>query len=159
MATSKTVQRLVREFQRTQQSNQFDVSLPNKDDIFHWEVKIKPEQIDSQTPIYKKLKDAKQCIVIAIEFGERFPFDAPFVFIKSPELKGPFVFENGALCMELLSKKGWSSVYSVDTVITQIIGTAFHVTTEIVSFTNVADINLAKSKFRALMQLHPEWNR
>uniref|UniRef100_A0A915HNH4 Uncharacterized protein n=1 Tax=Romanomermis culicivorax TaxID=13658 RepID=A0A915HNH4_ROMCU len=54
---------------------------------------------------------------------DAFPFDPPFVRIVSPYIVKGFVLYGGAICMELLTKQGWSSVYSVEAIIHQIAAT------------------------------------
>lgn len=38
-------------------------------------------------------------------------------------IEGGYVMGGGALCMELLTQKGWSSIYTIEKVILQIITT------------------------------------
>ncbi len=52
-----------------------------------------------------------------------YPFDPPFVRILYPVIDNGFVFKGGAICMELLTKQGWSSCYDVESVIMQISAT------------------------------------
>ncbi|XP_073852545.1 ubiquitin-conjugating enzyme E2 Q2 isoform X14 [Macaca fascicularis] len=52
--------------------------------------------------------------------NDNFPFDPPFVRVVLPVLSGGYVLGGGALCMELLTKQGWSSAYSIESVIMQI---------------------------------------
>lgn len=39
------------------------------------------------------------------------------------EMQDGHIFGGGAICMELLNPKGWSSVYTVETIITQLAAT------------------------------------
>eukprot|EP00058_Branchiostoma_floridae_P016529 XP_002602017.1 hypothetical protein BRAFLDRAFT_82604 [Branchiostoma floridae] len=54
---------------------------------------------------------------------ENFPFDPPFVRIIAPIINGGYVLGGGAICMELLTKQGWSSAYTIEAVIMQISAT------------------------------------
>lgn len=52
-----------------------------------------------------------------------FSFEPPFVHLVSPTVLNGFVLSGGALCMELLTKQGWSSAYSVESLIMQVAAT------------------------------------
>jgi len=52
-----------------------------------------------------------------------FPFEPPFVRVVRPIINGGYVLSGGAICMELLTKQGWSSAYSMESVIMQIAAT------------------------------------
>lgn len=54
---------------------------------------------------------------------DTFPFDPPFVRVVYPVLHGGYVLSGGAICMELLTAQGWSSAYSVESIILQIAAT------------------------------------
>ncbi|KAG8629018.1 hypothetical protein KVT40_002883 [Elsinoe batatas] len=65
-------------------------------------------------------------IVFEIRFGPNYPFQPPFVRIIRPrflgfrEGGGGHVTIGGALCMELLTNTGWTSVSSIEAVLMQI---------------------------------------
>lgn len=54
---------------------------------------------------------------------ETYPFEPPFVRVVHPMISGGYVLVGGAICMELLTKQGWSSAYTVEAVIMQIAAT------------------------------------
>ena len=54
---------------------------------------------------------------------ESFPFDPPFVRVINPVVSGGYVLGGGAICMELLTKQGWSSAYNIESIILQISAT------------------------------------
>lgn len=56
-------------------------------------------------------------------FQETYPFEPPFVRVVYPIISGGYVLLGGAICMELLTKQGWSSAYTVEAVIMQIAAT------------------------------------
>ena len=43
--------------------------------------------------------------------------------VINPIISGGYVLGGGAICMELLTKQGWSSAYSLESVILQIAAT------------------------------------
>ncbi|VEL19819.1 unnamed protein product [Protopolystoma xenopodis] len=54
---------------------------------------------------------------------ENYPFEPPFVRIIYPVIENGYVLAGGAICMELLTKQGWSSAYDIESVIMQIAAT------------------------------------
>lgn len=52
-----------------------------------------------------------------------FRFEPPFVRLVSPTITNGFVLGGGAICMELLTRQGWSSAYSIESLILQIAAT------------------------------------
>lgn len=65
----------------------------------------------------------KACVQLSLHFEATFPFTPPFIRVVSPVIKGGYVLSGGAICMELLTKQGWSSAYSIESVIMQIAAT------------------------------------
>ena len=54
---------------------------------------------------------------------DTFPFEPPFVRVIQPVIAGGYVLGGGAICMELLTKHGWSSAYSLESLVLQIAAT------------------------------------
>ena len=61
------------------------------------------------------------CICVCIQ--DSFPFEPPFVRVVRPIISGGYVLGGGAICMELLTKQGWSSAYSLESLIMQLSAT------------------------------------
>lgn len=138
----------------------YTVDIVN-DNIYNWKVEIL--QVDSDSPLFSDLKKLKSkgksgnaSIELQLLFKDRFPFDPPFVRVVKPILTGGFVFGGGAICMELLTKQGWSSAYSVESLIMQIIATLcrgktriqFHARPESFSYSS------AVVSFQRLVSIH-----
>lgn len=99
-----------------------------------------------------KEREGKDSILLNIIFKETYPFEPPFVRVVHPVISGRviwsfraeiehnssqtislslshsrftggYVLVGGAICMELLTKQGWSSAYTVEAVIMQIAAT------------------------------------
>ena len=64
--------------------------------------------VDSESPLAEDLKRLKETrgqdhILLSFSFKDSFPFAPPFVRVISPCLKGGFITQAGAVCMELLT--------------------------------------------------------
>lgn len=58
-------------------------------------------------------------ILLHIEFPDNFPFAPPFMRVVEPCIERGFVMEGGAICMELLTPRGWASAYTVEALLMQ----------------------------------------
>lgn len=54
---------------------------------------------------------------------DTYPYEPPFVRIIYPIIEKGYVQAGGAICMELLTKQGWSSAYDIESVIMQLAAT------------------------------------
>ncbi|KAH7967383.1 hypothetical protein HPB49_024394 [Dermacentor silvarum] len=70
-----------------------------------------------------KEKEGKDHILLNILFKENYPFEPPFIRVVNPMISGGYVLGGGAICMELLTRQGWSSAYTVEAIILQIAAT------------------------------------
>lgn len=107
------------EIQRTQHRRDatFTAELVN-DNIFEWHVRV--HKIDPESELAADMRELEiPYILLHIVFPENFPFAPPFVRVISPRIEKGFVMEGGAICMELLTPRGWASAYTVEAVITQ----------------------------------------
>lgn len=124
-STKKATQRIAAELKSIQAGNPeksgFSVELV-KDNLYLWEVKLfgfdpKDEQIARDMQAHR-IKH----IVLHIKFPEDFPLSPPFCRIIRPrfEFHTGHVTLGGSICMELLTRKGWSPENSVEAVIMSI---------------------------------------
>ncbi|CAG9771723.1 unnamed protein product [Ceutorhynchus assimilis] len=122
---NKTVRakRLMKEFrdlQRLQNSKQepvFSVELV-EDNLFEWYVKI--YKVDHESDLMQDMAELGiRYILLHLIFPDNFPFAPPFMRLISPRIEKGFVMEGGAICMELLTPRGWASAYTVEAVIMQ----------------------------------------
>ncbi|CAG9098555.1 unnamed protein product [Plutella xylostella] len=58
-------------------------------------------------------------ILLHLVFPENFPFAPPFMRVVEPRIEKGFVMDGGAICMELLTPRGWASAYTVEAVVMQ----------------------------------------
>nr|CAH7719856.1 unnamed protein product [Callosobruchus chinensis]CAH7764614.1 unnamed protein product [Callosobruchus chinensis] len=110
----------LRDLQRIQNSKPepvFSVELV-EDNLFEWHVKL--FKVDSDSDLGGDMRDLGiSHILLHLVFPENFPFAPPFMRVISPRIEKGFVMEGGAICMELLTPRGWASAYTVEAVIMQ----------------------------------------
>ncbi|KAL3078753.1 hypothetical protein niasHS_014535 [Heterodera schachtii] len=138
----------------------FTVELQN-DNLYEWDVKLK--KVDNDSLLAADMRQLakpphnQDHLLFHFTFANSFPFEPPFVRLVSPVVANGFVLSGGALCMELLTKQGWTSAYSVESLVTQLGATLVKGNARI-SFERNAHINysLAKAQqsFRSLVQIH-----
>ncbi|XP_052031104.1 ubiquitin-conjugating enzyme E2 Q2-like [Apodemus sylvaticus] len=127
LLASNRLMKELREIYRSQcyKSGTYSVELINNS-LYDWHVKLK--KVDPDSPLYRDLqllkeKEGIDFILLNFSFKDKFPFAPPFVRVELPVLSGGHVLFGGALCMELLTEMGWSSAYSVESIIMQISAT------------------------------------
>ncbi|XP_044742923.1 ubiquitin-conjugating enzyme E2Q-like protein 1 [Chrysoperla carnea] len=110
----------LREIQRIQSSRPdpvFTVELVN-DNLFEWHVRL--HRIDPESELANDMREMSiPHILLHLIFPENFPFAPPFMRVISPRIEKGFVMEGGAICMELLTPRGWASAYTVEAVLMQ----------------------------------------
>ena len=89
-----------------------------EDNLFEWNVKL--YKIDTDSLLYRDMVETgTKFILLNITFPDNFPFAPPFMRVSAPRIEGGFVLDGGAICMELLTPKGWSSAYTVEAIVLQ----------------------------------------
>uniref|UniRef100_A0A4W4GIN9 E2 ubiquitin-conjugating enzyme n=1 Tax=Electrophorus electricus TaxID=8005 RepID=A0A4W4GIN9_ELEEL len=150
----------LREIYRSQsyKTGIYSVELVN-DSLYEWHVKLRT--VDPDSPLHSDLqvlkeKEGVDYILLNFSYKDNFPFDPPFVRVVSPVLSGGYVLGGGALCMELLTKQGWSSAYSIESVIMQINATLVKGKARIQFGANKNQYNLvrAQQSYKSLVQIH-----
>ncbi|NXL03196.1 UB2Q2 enzyme, partial [Mesembrinibis cayennensis] len=141
----------------------YSVELVN-DSLYEWHVKLL--KVDPDSPLHSDLqvlkeKEGVEYILLNFSFKDNFPFDPPFVRVVSPVLTGGYVLGGGALCMELLTKQGWSSAYSIESVIMQINATLVKGKARVHFGANKNQYNLARAQqsYKSLVQIHEKNGR
>ncbi|XP_059534095.1 ubiquitin-conjugating enzyme E2 Q2 isoform X2 [Myotis daubentonii] len=148
--------------------------------------KVDPDSpLHSDLQILKE-KEGIEYILLNFSFKDNFPFDPPFVRVVLPVLSGGYVLGGGALCMELLTKQhkhlsahlrllsvagcrrlshafraafllqGWSSAYSIESVIMQINATLVKGKARVQFGANKNQYNLARAQqsYNSIVQIH-----
>ncbi|KAM4644234.1 ubiquitin-conjugating enzyme E2 Q1 isoform 1-T1 [Amazona ochrocephala] len=141
----------------------YAVELVN-DSLYDWNVKllkVRPSRVDEDSALHNDLqilreKEGADFILLNFSFKDNFPFDPPFVRVVSPVLSGGYVLGGGAICMELLTKQGWSSAYSIESVIMQISATLVKGKARVQFGANKNQYSLtrAQQSYKSLVQIH-----
>ncbi|XP_070543593.1 ubiquitin-conjugating enzyme E2 Q2-like [Ptychodera flava] len=165
-AVSGSVQatdRLMKELRDVYRSDSFKkgvytVDLVN-DSLYDWNVKLKivdPDSALSSDLNTLKEKEGKDHILLNMTFRENFPYEPPFVRVVFPVVTGGYVLGGGAICMELLTKQGWSSAYTIEAVIMQISATLVKGKARIQFGAPKSQYSLARAQqsFKSLVQIH-----
>lgn len=139
----------------------FTVELVD-DSLYEWYVKL--SIVDPESPLCTDLmqlkdKGGKDHIMLHISYKDNYPFAPPFVRIVYPVLTGGYVLNGGAICMELLTKQGWSSAYTIEALIMQIAATLVKgkARVNLGSVKNVHGLytfQKAQATFKSLSQIH-----
>ncbi|CAD7087262.1 unnamed protein product [Hermetia illucens] len=139
-------------------SNMYSIELVN-DSIYEWNIRLK--SVDPDSPLHNDLvllkeKEGRDSILLNIMFKESYPFEPPFVRVVHPIISGGYVLVGGAICMELLTKQGWSSAYTVEAVIMQIAATLVKGKARIQFGATKGQYSLARAQqsFKSLVQIH-----
>ncbi|XP_053569054.1 ubiquitin-conjugating enzyme E2Q-like protein 1 [Bombina bombina] len=111
--------RLMKELQDIRKLSDHFISVELVDDsLFDWNVKL--HQVDKDSTLWQDMKETNtECILLNLTFPDNFPFSPPFMRVLSPRLENGYVLDGGAICMELLTPRGWSSAYTVEAVMRQ----------------------------------------
>ncbi|KFO98975.1 Ubiquitin-conjugating enzyme E2Q-like 1, partial [Calypte anna] len=76
--------------------------------LFDWNVKL--HQVDKDSVLWQDMKETNtEYILLNLTFPDNFPFSPPFMRVLSPRLENGYVLDGGAICMELLTPRGWGS--------------------------------------------------
>ncbi|XP_067854012.1 ubiquitin-conjugating enzyme E2Q-like protein 1 [Heptranchias perlo] len=111
--------RLMKELQDIRKLTDHFISVELvEDNLFEWNVKLL--QVDKDSALWQDMKETStECILLNLNFPDNFPFSPPFMRVLSPRLENGYVLDGGAICMELLTPRGWSSAYTVEAVMRQ----------------------------------------
>ncbi len=124
-SNSLRTKRLLNEYKKITALDQtnvgFTVQLAEEDDLDVWLINI--TNFDNN-PIIKQDLDKFNIKVIKMEikFPERYPIEPPFIRIISPRFlyRTGHITSGGSICMELLTKSGWSAMYSMENLVIDI---------------------------------------
>jgi ubiquitin-conjugating enzyme E2 Q len=137
----------------------FSVELVD-DNLYNWHVKM--YRVDPDSDLYKDMKKLREVenmdhILLHFLFEDTFPYTPPFVRVVKPHMSNGYVLAGGAICMELLTPKGWSSAYTVEAVILQIAATFVKGKAKIVfgsSSKSHYSLATAQQAYKSLVKIH-----
>uniref|UniRef100_M3ZZ19 Ubiquitin-conjugating enzyme E2Q family member 2 n=1 Tax=Xiphophorus maculatus TaxID=8083 RepID=M3ZZ19_XIPMA len=141
----------LREIYRSQsyKTGIYSVELVN-DSLYEWHVKLR--KVDPDSPLHSDLqvlkeKEGVDFILLNFSYKDNFPFDPPFVRVVSP------VYAVHALTKR---RSGWSSAYSIESVIMQINATLVKGKARVQFGANKNQYNLARAQqsYKSLVQIH-----
>lgn len=117
---SRRLMKELKEIERIQHSRSdpyFTVELVN-DNLYEWHARL--YRLDPDSPLAEDLVELNiPHILLHLVFPDNFPFAPPFMRVVEPRIEKGFVMEGGAICMELLTPRGWASAYTVEAVLMQ----------------------------------------
>jgi len=114
--------RLMKEFSKLSKDAEvncgsFSVELV-EDNLYEWNIMLL--SVDPESKLHEDMKDLNVShILLNLTFPDNFPFSPPFMRVVKPRIRGGFVLDGGAICMELLTKSGWTGAYSVEAIVVQ----------------------------------------
>uniref|UniRef100_A0A8C1AZ82 Ubiquitin-conjugating enzyme E2Q family member 1 n=1 Tax=Cyprinus carpio carpio TaxID=630221 RepID=A0A8C1AZ82_CYPCA len=134
----------------------YSVELVN-DSLYEWHVKLRT--VDPDSPLHSDLqvlkeKEGMDYILLSFSYKDNFPFDPPFARVVSPVLSGGLVLVSG-VCVCVCSQ-GWSSAYSIESVIMQINATLVKGKARVQFGANKNQYSLARAQqsYKSLVQIH-----
>jgi ubiquitin-conjugating enzyme E2 Q len=138
-ATSATTKRLLSELStlaKVQSSTPladlgWSIDTEKIENVYQWIVELHSFHTfsinNAPLPLAQDMKTANTTsIVLEIRFGPDFPFSPPYIRVIGPRFLpftqggGGHIVIGGAMCMELLTNSGWSSVMSMESVLMQV---------------------------------------
>jgi len=133
----------------------YTVKLPD-DNVYEWRVALL--KLDNESKLAKDMVEYKvEQIELSINFASDYPFRPPFVRVISPVIQKGYVLSGGAICLELLTEEGWSSAYSMESVIMQIGASLVKGDGRIQPNKRPEDVytlSKAKNSYRTLVHIH-----
>lgn len=148
--------RLMKEFQQysTNQSEYFTVELVDER-LNDWNIKV--FKFDPESRIsHDMAKMGIPHILLNAAFPADYPIRPPFLHVVSPRIENGFVLRGGAICMELLTPKGWSSAYTIESIIMQFVSTVVKGKGKVSMWGKKKDYKKkdAEKTFREVVMLH-----
>lgn len=162
--TTIRARRLMKEYKEIQRLQSlrpdpiFTVELIN-DNLYEWYARL--HIVDSESKLAADMLEMNvPHILLHLIFPENFPFSPPFMRVVEPRIEKGFVMEGGAICMELLTPRGWASAYTVEAVLMQFAASLVKGQGRIArKVKNSKDFNrrTAEEAFRSLVKTHEKY--
>lgn len=94
-----------------------------KQNLYHWEIRLSGFDGDLAADMKSYASETgKEFVTLEMRFSADYPFTPPFVRVVRPRFKFQtgHVTIGGSICMELLTRTGWQSTNSIESVLIQI---------------------------------------
>ncbi|KAG8231938.1 hypothetical protein J437_LFUL011407 [Ladona fulva] len=118
MKEFKDIQKLTKDSPSAENSAPFTAELVNGDCLSEWHIRL--YRVDPDSDLSRDMRElGVPYILLHLIFPESFPFTPPFMRVVSPRIERGYVMDGGAICMELLTPRGWASAYTVEAIIMQ----------------------------------------
>ncbi|XP_046386103.1 ubiquitin-conjugating enzyme E2Q-like protein CG4502 [Ischnura elegans] len=118
MKEFRDIQKLTRDGPSSDSSSPFTAELVNGDCLSEWHIRL--YRVDPDSDLSRDMRElGVPYILLHLIFPESFPFTPPFMRVVSPRIERGYVMDGGAICMELLTPRGWASAYTVEAIIMQ----------------------------------------
>ena len=107
------------------QLNGIEVSMPDDANGYHWIAELTPPlggRFHRELEAYAVANNRKPVVELEILFDANFPYSPPFIRVVRPRfapLSG-HITSGGSICVELLTASGWSSAYTMESVLVQL---------------------------------------
>jgi len=99
------------------------ITINGKMNLYEWEVRL----FDFEGPLADDMKDyqtktGKNYVTLLMKFSADYPFSPPFIRVTEPRFKfrTGHVTLGGAICMELLTKTGWTANNDITSILIQV---------------------------------------
>lgn len=121
VVSSKAIKKMNKELKKIRKQDSSEVGFrvdPDEDDMYKWNVGVFNWDSDSQLGQDMTALGIEE-IELEVMFKDSYPFNPPFVRVVQPRFEGltGHVTRAGALCMEVLTEKGWTPAVSIESLI------------------------------------------
>lgn len=97
----------------------FEVEVIDECNMYEWEVRLVRPYPSSD--LWRTMQETNTPhITFNMTFPDNFPFQPPFLRLVSPHIDNGFVMDGGAICLEVLTSQGWSSAYTIESLLVQV---------------------------------------
>jgi len=172
----RCLQRVSRELMKVQelgaqhvQDHGVDLSLsdPSGGDLRVWSLKLLASSMDSRCSLAQQMQRVgANSIELEVWITEAFPLEPPVVRVLRPYFKSGsfYVYQHGALCMELLTKQGWSPATSLLQLGVQVKTTMTSGSGHIADLSPMGEpgldgVSVARATAKKLERSHANWAR
>ncbi|XP_048749146.1 ubiquitin-conjugating enzyme E2 Q1-like isoform X2 [Ostrea edulis] len=98
---------------------------PRNDNLFVWDIKlidIPASKLAKDLDAFAKKHNTDACINLEMMFPGDYPMSPPFVRVTTPRFKflTGHVTIGGSICMEMLTKSGWTPTNDIENILVQI---------------------------------------